>query len=243
MEGSAAMAKSNYQDFEDYVLPPLSPFTPYESTDRDIPQAGKAKANLSFTTVRVVHFFLVFCRARLCHLSFFPRTFSHSFLSPLPFFVVCDLLGSGSSTRRSPSLPSLVHWCDRRRRPRSARAKAARRTQPAANAASTSAASAGSSPRRKRYFFFLAFTLPLENIVAHASVCFVLQHDCTAYKKKCIQQGIEIQTRNRKGSGGSKKKPKSKVAKVMGHRPILTTVQANQAMMDTLEPVGVLPMS
>lgn len=29
----------------------------------------------------------------------------------------------------------------------------------------------------------------------------------------------------------------------MGHRPILTTVQANQAMMDTLEPVGVLPMS
>lgn len=108
MEGSAAMAKSNYQDFEDYVLPPLSPFTPYESTDRDIPQAGKAKANLSFTTVRVVHFFLVFCRSRLCHLSFFPRSFSHSFLSPLPFFVVCDLLGSGSSTRRSPSLPWFI---------------------------------------------------------------------------------------------------------------------------------------
>eukprot|EP00035_Acanthoeca_spectabilis_P022711 m.445328 g.445328 ORF g.445328 m.445328 type:complete len:343 (+) comp19214_c0_seq1:982-2010(+) len=155
MEGSAAMAKSNYQDFEDYVLPPLSPFTPYESTDRDISQAGKAKANLSFTTEKKT-----------------------------------KVSASKSSKKDSAGSKRGEYKCGK----------------------------CGFFPKKEK-------------------------HDCTAYKKKCIQQGIEIQTRNRKGSGGSKKKPKSKVAKVMGHRPILTTVQANQAMMETLEPVGVLPMS
>lgn len=72
-----------------------------------------------------------------------------------------------------------------------------------------------------------------------------LQHDCIAYKKKCQQQGIEIQTRNRKGGGSKKKtaKPKAGKAAKAAVTPILTTLQANKAIASTLEAAGMLPMA
>jgi hypothetical protein len=48
MGGATNVTKADF-DFEDYVLTPLSPFTPYENTERETARGGQAK--LKFTTV------------------------------------------------------------------------------------------------------------------------------------------------------------------------------------------------